>query len=413
MRRWPWTLAAAGIVAAGAAAALSDAWPWPRLHVAPVIVVDRAWLEDADTLRAGETLGELLERRHVVGLDLAGLGRSMGFDPTRIRAGLVFNFRRSLDDSVPASITVRTSPERRVRFIRTADAWGAESEDIRWRAEAVRVGGDIASSLYLALDAAIDDQLLDAGERTRLAWDLADVFAWQVDFTRDIREGDRFQVLLERQVSEEGEVRFGRVLAAELRAGGKDLTAFRFTRADGATAFYDAEGRSLRRAFLKAPVQFRRVSSRPGARRHPILGTIRRHAGTDYAAAPGTPVMAAGNGVVLRAGRAGGYGNLVELRHANGITTRYAHLRGFARGVRAGVRVTQGDVIGYVGSTGLSSGPHLHYEFRVNGEPRDPRRLDLGNGEPIAVREHAAFDQERERLALSLYQRTPELQVGR
>jgi murein DD-endopeptidase MepM/ murein hydrolase activator NlpD len=413
MKRWPWTLAAAGIVAAGATAALADAWPWPRLHVAPAIVVDRAWLEDADTLRAGETLGQLLERRHVVGLDLAGLGRSMGFDPARVRAGLVFSFRRAFDDSVPATITVRTSPERRVRFIRTADVWGAESEDIRWLAEPVRVEGDIASSLYLALDAAIADELLDGGERTRLAWDLADVFAWQVDFTRDIREGDRFQVLLERQVSEEGEVRFGRVLAAELRAGGKDLTAFRFTRADGTTAFYDAEGRSLRRAFLKAPVQFRRVSSRPGARRHPILGTIRRHAGTDYAATPGTPVMAAGNGVVLRAGRAGGYGNLVELRHANGITTRYAHLRGFARGIRGGTRVTQGQVIGYVGSTGLSSGPHLHYEFRVNGVPRDPRRLDLGNGEPIAARERAAFDQERERLSASLYQRMAEFQVGR
>jgi murein DD-endopeptidase MepM/ murein hydrolase activator NlpD len=134
---------------------------------------------------------------------------------------------------------------------------------------------------------------------------------------------------------------------------------------------------------------------------------VRRHAGTDYSAAPGTPVLAAGNGVVLRAGWAGGYGNLVELRHANGITTRYGHLRGVARGVRPGTRVSQGEVIGYVGSTGLSTAPHLHYEFRVNGQPRDPGRLDLGGGEPIAAGQRAAFTAERDRLRAELRSDTP------
>ena len=162
------------------------------------------------------------------------------------------------------------------------------------------------------------------------------------------------------------------------------MTAFRFE-AGGRPTFYDADGNSLRRAFLRAPVQFRRISSTfARARRHPVLGITRRHQGTDYAAAPGTPVMAAGDGVVLRAGRAGGYGNLIELRHRNGITTRYGHLRGFARGIRGGARVSQGQTIGYVGSTGLASGPHLHYEFRVNGVAKDPRRVELGNGAPIA-----------------------------
>ena len=219
-----------------------------------------------------------------------------------------------------------------------------------------------------------------------------------MDFTRDIQSGDKFRVVLDRLISEDGEVRFGRVLASDLTMSGKSLTAFRFERG-GRSTFYDDDGKSLRRAFLRAPVQFRRISSTfARARRHPVLGITRRHQGTDYAASPGTPVMAAGDGVVLRAGRAGGYGNLIELRHRNGITTRYGHLRGFARGIRGGARVSQGQTIGYVGSTGLASGPHLHYEFRVNGVARDSRRVELGNGAPVPDAERDAFERERDRL---------------
>jgi murein DD-endopeptidase MepM/ murein hydrolase activator NlpD len=197
------------------------------------------------------------------------------------------------------------------------------------------------------------------------------------------------------------------VLAADLTMSGKSLTAFRFE-SDGHSAFYDANGNSLRRAFLRAPVQFRRISSTfARARFHPVLGITRRHEGTDYAAAPGTPVMAAGDGVVLRAGRAGGYGNLIELRHRNGITTRYGHLRGFARGIHAGARVEQGQTIGYVGSTGLATGPHLHYEFRVNGVARDSRRVELGNGAPIRDGLRAEFQTERDRLLVLLQTDAP------
>jgi murein DD-endopeptidase MepM/ murein hydrolase activator NlpD len=219
-----------------------------------------------------------------------------------------------------------------------------------------------------------------------------------VDFTRDIQPGDRFRVVFERRVSEEGEVRFGRVLASDLTMSGKSLTAFRFE-ADGRPAFYDADGSSLRRAFLRAPVQFRRISSRFARTRfHPVLGIHRRHEGTDYAAAPGTPVMAAGDGVVLRAGPAGGYGKLVEIRHRNGIVTRYGHLQGFGRGVQAGARVEQGRTIGFVGSTGLASGPHLHYEFRVNGIAKDSRRVEPGTGAPIRGGLRPGFLRERDRL---------------
>ena len=403
---------AGAVLAAAAVFATTGRWPWRRLPApapAPVVVRPAVAVqveETLDTLRRGETISELFARHGVVDLDLAGLDPAP-LDPRRLRSGLVFSFRQSAPDSLPSQIVVRTGPEQRVVFQRGAEQWGTVVEPIAWKAEEVRIEGAIDNSLYEALDAQVGDDQLDGADRQRLAWDLADVYAWQVDFTRDIQPGDRFLVVFERLVSEDGEIRFGRVLASDLTMSGKSLTAFRFE-ADGRSAFFDADGNSLRRAFLRAPVQFRRISSSfARARFHPVLGITRRHEGTDYAASPGTPVMAAGDGVVLRAGRAGGYGNLIELRHRNGIITRYGHLQGFARGVRAGARVEQGQTIGYVGSTGLASGPHLHYEFRVNGVARDSRRVELGNGAPLRDALRADFARERDRLLLLLHAEPP------
>lgn len=404
---------ALAVFVAAAAFAATGRWPWHRLPdpVAPPVVarpvVAPHDTETLDTLHRGETISELFARHGVADLELSALDPDVALDPRRLRPGLVFSFRRTEPDTVPTRISVRTGPERRVVFQRAAHGWAAVAEPIAWRTEDLRIDGAIDNSLYEALDAQVSDEQLGDGDRQRLAWDLADVYAWQVDFTRDIQPGDRFQVVFERLVSEDGEVRFGRVLAADLTMSGKDLTAFRFE-TDGHAAFYDADGNSLRRAFLRAPVQFRRISSTfARARFHPVLGITRRHEGTDYAAAPGTPVMAAGDGVVLRAGWAGGYGNLIEIRHRNGISTRYGHLRGFARGVHAGARVEQGQTIGFVGSTGLATGPHLHYEFRVNGVARDSRRVDLGNGAPIGDALRADFDRERDRQLLLLHAQTP------
>jgi murein DD-endopeptidase MepM/ murein hydrolase activator NlpD len=400
-------LLGAGAVLLGAAGfALSGYWPWRQLPAAvtaaPIVVPPDPSVEVADTLRSGETLSVLLARQGVADLDLTRIEPRGSLDPRRLRSGLVFRFRRPAPDSQPTRISVRSNPEELVVFSRVAGGWSGAVEAIAWRAVPVRIEGAIDNSLYEAIDAEVPDSQLDADDRVRLAWDLADIYAWQVDFTRDIQTGDRFRVLYERLVSGDGEVRFGRILAGDLTMSGKSLTAFRFD-SHGQAAFYDADGNSLRRAFLRAPVQFRRISSSfARARRHPVLGITRRHQGTDYAASPGTPVMAAGDGVVLRAGRAGGYGNLIELRHRNGITTRYGHLRGFARGIRAGARVTQGQTIGYVGSTGLASGPHLHYEFRVNGVAKDSRRVDLGNGAPIPGADRAAFEQTRDSLLAQL-----------
>ena len=384
--------------------ALRNDWPWERLAVASPIVVTQAFTESSDTLKNGETLSDLFARNGVSDLAVSALTENGALDPRRLRPGLVFEFRQDMADSTPSRILFRSGPENRISLDREGSEWDAVTHPIVWHREAIRLEGDIEQSLYIALDEQVPDSSLDAGERVRLAWDLADTYMWQVDFTRDIREGDAYQVLVERLVSEEGEVRFGRILAADLRIAGKAMPAYRFKDSKGVESFYDEAGNSLKRAFLRAPVQFRRISSNfSRSRFHPVLNRYRSHQGTDYSAAPGTPVMAAGNGTVQRAGRSGGYGNLVELSHANGVTTRYGHLRGFAKGVRAGTRVTQGQVIGYVGSTGLATGPHLHYEFRVNGVARDSRRIDMGNGEPVSGADRAAFERERDLLAGRLY----------
>ncbi len=397
----------------GAAAffGVSGTWPWHRLRSAPIEPVTAppptdVFTETIDTLQSGETLSDLFARHNVAGIDFHRLDPALALNPRRLRPGLVFTFRQSMGDSAPTHIAVRTTPEQRVTFRRVSNDWNAEAHPIRWLPQEMRIEGEIDHSLYEALDAGVSDEQLDSGNRQRLAWDLADVYAWEIDFTRDIRPGDRFQVVFERLVSEDGEVRFGKVLASDLTISGKSLTAFRFTPSTArAPLYFDTDGGSLRRAFLRAPVEFRRISSNfAGARYHPVLGRVRRHEGTDYAARTGTPVMAAGDGVVLRAGWVGGYGNLIELRHINGITTRYGHLRSFARKVRRGARVEQGQVIGYVGATGLASGPHLHYEFRINGVAKDSRRVKIGGGAPVAKADRAAFERDRDRLLAVLRQ---------
>jgi murein DD-endopeptidase MepM/ murein hydrolase activator NlpD len=382
----------------------SERWPWRRLAERPpareIVPLAPLRVVQADTLRSGETLSALLLRQGLAPEGLIGLLQRAGLDPRRLRAGLVLQFGRGAGEPVPDEIRVRISPTWRLALWRDDSAWAARSEPIRWRRDSLRFDGPVGTSLYDALDRQIPDGVLDYSNRVRLAWDLADIYAWSVDFNRDIQEGDRFAVLVEREISEEGDVRLGRVLAADLLSSGRHLQAFRFEVPGQGPRYFDREGNSLRRAFLRAPVQFRRIASGfSRSRFHPILGIWRRHEGTDYAASPGTPVLAAGDGLVVQAGWQGGYGNLIELRHRNGITTRYGHLRALAGGIRVGSRVGQGEVIGYVGSTGLASGPHLHFEFRINGVARDSRRMDLGPGDPLPPSLRGVFLLEQARLA--------------
>jgi murein DD-endopeptidase MepM/ murein hydrolase activator NlpD len=252
----------------------------------------------------------------------------------------------------------------------------------------------VRTSLYAAL---LDGrgEGVDSGEREKIADLLADkIFAWQVDFARDIQPGDHYRILYERMVRPDGTARSGKVLAVQFSIHDRDYEAYLFHAPDGQEDYYQRDGGSLKRAFLRAPLEFRRISSVfSRSRFHPLLRTSRPHYGIDYAAVSGTPVHAVGDGVVVRAGRAGGYGNLVEIRHSRGYTTRYGHLRAFASHLRRGMLVKQGDVIGYVGMTGLATGPHLHYEFRIDGRPVDPKSVKFITGDPVEGRYRSAFRQ--------------------
>jgi murein DD-endopeptidase MepM/ murein hydrolase activator NlpD len=399
------TLAAAGLVWA-----VRDAWPGRRPLMAPAIRVEQAYVEDERALGRAETLSDLLARGGIVGRDrLAFLAAATDLPVRRLRPGVVFHFRRLQTDSIADRVTVRLSPERRVRLSRGETGWLETTEAIPWTVARLRIAGTIGTSLYDALDRAVPDRFLPLGERHSLAWAIADVYDWQVDFTRDVHPGDRFRVLLERLESPEGEYRFGRVLAAKVDVARVPTFAFSFTPdATQPAGFYDERGRSLKRAFLRAPLQFRRVSSGFGARYHPLLHIWRTHEGVDFSAPYGAPVRATADGMVAVVGRGDpGYGNLIEVRHANGIRTRYGHLSAFARGLRVGKRVEQGETIGYVGSTGLSTGPHLHYEFLVNGRPANPRRKDMGAGTPVPKNLRIAYDSVRAHLLSELEPPSP------
>jgi len=393
------------LVAGGLVWATGVAWPWRRPLTAPAIRVNAAYTDVDDALGRRERLADVLARAGVRGRDYARfLAAAKSLPVRRLRPGLAFQVRRLKTDSVARRITIRLSPERRLTMNRGDSGWAETVETIPWTVTRLRVTGTIESSLYDALDKAVSDTFLPGVERRQLAWAIADVYDWEVDFTRDIRPGDRFTVLFDRLESSEGERRFGRILAARVDVARTPEYAFYFEDSTASRGgFYDERGRSLRRAFLRAPLQFRRVSSGFGSRYHPILHAWRHHEGVDFAAAYGTPVRATADGIVARIGHDDtGYGNLIELRHVNGIRTRYGHLSAFARGLHAGERVDQGETIGYVGSTGLSTGPHLHYEFLVAGRPTNPRRKDMGAGTPVPKSLDAAYGAVREALRVQL-----------
>jgi murein DD-endopeptidase MepM/ murein hydrolase activator NlpD len=393
--RWILAIVVASLVARGA---LRAGGMLGGVPIASPIDVTEAYVEYADTLRARETIADLLTRAGIPGPEQVDLlAAASAIEPRRLRAGQVVQLRRPTHAPAADRVTVRSSPEQRVSLRRGGgdSGWIETVERIEWTPTAVVASGTITRTLYDALDSAIADSALPRAQRVALAWAIADVYDWEVDFTRDVRPGDAVRVLFERLESAEGERRFGRVLAARVEVAGQPSDAFWFESDPGRGGYYDRHGRSLRRAFLRAPLEFRRVSSRFGGRYHPIRKTWRKHQGTDYAAEAGTPVRATADGSVVRAGYWGGLGLMVELRHANGIRTRYGHLSRLGAGVRVGARVTQRQTVGLVGSTGLSTGPHLHYEFLVNGRPTNPQRRDAGTGRAVPTAQRAAFDATR------------------
>lgn len=242
----------------------------------------------------------------------------------------------------------------------------------------------IDSSLFLSGQA--------AGLNDHLIMQIVDVFAWDIDFVLDMREGDQFTLLYEEYYVEGVRVGTGPIIAITFNGARTTLSAIRYVDPQGRTSYFTPEGLNMRKAFIRNPVDFTRISSHFNLkRRHPVLQTIRAHRGTDYAAPVGTPIKAAGDGKIIDMTYNDSYGYYIEIQHGSQYQTLYAHMTRFAKNLKLGSTVSQGQVIGYVGSTGLATGPHLHYEFRVNGVHRDPLKIELPSAQPIAKSEKAAF----------------------
>ena len=260
----------------------------------------------------------------------------------------------------------------------------AVEQPLKLETQVLMKSAEIRFSLFGAADA--------AGIPDAVATQLADIFGGDIDFHRDLRKGDRFSVVFE-AINHMGKlVRTGRILAAEFVNNGKSYRAVWFQGEDGQGGYYTADGKNIRKAFLRSPLEFSRITSGfTMARFHPILQKWRAHQGIDYGAPVGTRVKTTGDGVVEFVGTQGGYGKVVVLRHQSRYTTLYGHLSGFAPGLRKGMHVTQGDVIGFVGATGLATGPHLHYEFRINGVYQNPLTIALPSAPPLAPQQLARF----------------------
>ena len=337
-------------------------------------------------IQRGDTVAALLARLDVDDPKAVGFLRSAkeARALTQLRPGRSVYAETDAEGQLH-SLTYLTPGGTLFQVERDGEEFKVSEQPAQLETQSLMASGEIRSSLFAATD--------DAGLSDAVAIQLAEIFSSQIDFHRDLRRGDRFAVVYEGFYHKGELVKTGRVLAAEFVNQGKRYRAIWFAANDGEGGYYTPEGRSLRRAFLRSPLEFSRISSGfSHARFHPILKTWRAHRGIDYAAPTGTRVRATGDGVVTFAGRKGGYGNLVIIQHAGKYTTYYAHLSRFAEGIRAGARVSQGQYIGYVGQTGLATGPHLHYEFRVNGVQQDPLRMALPEAVPITRALRPAFE---------------------
>lgn len=363
--------------------------------LASASTVDRTSFDEAAypvpfVIEHGETIGRVLDDLGVPVSDHAAAVAALGdhIDVRRIRpgsAGLAYrDFAQQL-----ARLRMRT-PEGWVELEHTDGTWRCRLAPFARRVEVVAVHGQLESSMEQAVRA--------AGAPIDIAYKMAFVLRWDVDFTRDLRIGDRFDVLYEQVYLDDAPAGPGVVLGLRYENRGRQFEAYRFE--DG---YYDGQGRPLQKMFLRSPVPFSRVTSRfSRSRFHPVLKVNRPHWGVDYGAPTGTPVKATASGEVTFAGRKGGAGNMIELRHAAGYRTAYLHLSRFAKGVRRGLQVVQGDVIGFVGSTGLATGPHLDYRVKKDGSWIDPLSIQRTPSVPIPADRLAAFEAHRAQVHLAL-----------
>lgn len=373
------------ICAVAAAVWLRTAPPPPAARPAPVVVpLSMPEVVRQATLGPGETLIRLLHR--------LGLGSQEAhqwaeearrlLDVRTLPVGLMAEGRWDLHGVLRS---LRLVPDWSVEVVleRTEGGVTGRREARPVEREPVVVAGEVRSSLFEAV--------VSAGETDGLALALAEVFQWDIDFHREVQRGDGFAVLVERVRADGRTVAYGPVLAASYRTAGRRYTAVRFA-ANGGAGYYDETGRPLKKQFLRAPLKLSRVTSRFSASRmHPVLGRAMPHWGVDYAAPEGTPVMVTADGTVIFRGWKGGGGNTVEVRHAGGYITGYLHLSRFAKGLTVGQRVSQGEIIGYVGATGLATGPHVDYRVLRHGSYLNPLRLGQDPAPPLDEKDRPAF----------------------
>jgi murein DD-endopeptidase MepM/ murein hydrolase activator NlpD len=357
-----------------------DVGPLPELYAKPAEEIHVFELQQNQTF--GEVLDGLVGSEEQYALLLAFREQA---NPRRMRAGTEITLRFLPEGRVLRGVDIVMSSDETVRINRSGSGWRSSTVETPVYVDTLFASGEVETALWNSVMG--NERLADMprGDRAAVIDHLDRVFQWQMDWSRQIRVGDTYRLAFEREVRPDGSMRSGRLLAAEYNNAGTAYHAIWFDpNGDGQGSYFDLDGKSVRRAFLLKPLQYRRISSRfTTGRFHPILQRWRAHRGIDYAADAGTPVMATSDGVVIHRGPKGQLGNTVEIRHPNGFVTRYGHLQSFRRGVTAGTRVHQSDIVGYVGMTGLATGPHLHYEMLRSGRQVDPLAVDLPVGDPV------------------------------
>ena len=340
------------------------------------------------TLKPGDNLGPLLQRNGLSGQEAYRVTQAFGdvYRPQNLRAGQDFNLH--FTGEVLDHLTFKPNVETTVFVDRTGENYAARKIDAEFKYETIGVKSTIENSLY------VDATRLGAPDKVVVQF--ANIYEYSVDFQRDIQPGDAFAMFFEVARDQKGNiVKAGDLLYTSFSPRGKTSEYWLFEDSKGRENFYDADGKTAKRKLRATPINGARLSSSYGRRKHPILGYRKMHAGVDFAAPSGTPILAAGSGTVERANRYGSFGNYIRIRHTDGYKTAYAHLKSFARGVRAGAYVKQDQVIGYVGTTGRSTGPHLHYEVHHHGKKINPRRLSQLSGKPLSKDQHPAFKSRR------------------
>jgi len=337
-------------------------------------------VEKTVTVRSGDTLDVILQRAGVSAQESYDAIKALSaeYNPRRLQVGQELALGFTPGDDAFAGLRLQADVDRAVVVSRAEDgSFAASEKTIPLDKAEARAGSVIDDSLYLAAER--------VGVPAAVIVEMIRMYSYEVDFQRDLRSGDRFEVYYDRFADADGNiVKNGDIEYASLTLSGKKLDLYRFTTADGDVDYFHEDGKSTKRFLMKTPVDGARISGNFGMRKHPILGYTRMHKGTDFAVPTGTPIMAAGDGVIERASRWGSFGNYIRIRHNGTYKTAYAHLSRYAKGMHPGVRVKQGQIIGYVGMTGGATGPHLHYEVLVDGKQVNAQKLDLPTGRTLA-----------------------------